>query len=97
MINGINYIKINYIRNLFAPATGSSSPINIINAESYLAYRTAGLMSEFIGENPSRAKDLNGNASLAMDRVVSIGTKGRQNITTRRRPFRSGYKMRTWV
>lgn len=95
--NQINQIKINYIRSLFIPITNAASSINIINSESYLAYRTAGLCSEFIGENKTRADALNSDASLAIDRVVGIGAKGRQLIMTRRRPFRSTWKQRTFI
>lgn len=95
--NQINQIKIVYIRALFTPATSSSSAINVVNAESYLSFRTAGLCSEFVGENKTRADSLNSDASLAMDRVIGIGSKGRQLIMTRRRPFRSCYKQRTFI
>lgn len=85
-------IKMDYIRNLFTPVINDESTINIINAESFLEYRTAALCAQFIGENKTRADDLNGFASLAIDRAIGIGTKGRQVMVTRRLPFRSNYK-----
>lgn len=91
-----NDIKIEYIRSLFTPIVDLNSPINVVNAQSFLEYRTAALCAQFIGENKTRADELNGNAGLSIDRVTGIGTKGRQSITLRRRPFRSSYKRRTY-
>lgn len=85
-------IKMDYIRNLFTPVINDESIINIINAESFLEYRTASLCAFFIGENKTRSDELNGFASLAIDRAIGIGTKGRQVMVTRRLPFRSNYK-----
>lgn len=96
--NQDNEIKMDYIRNLFNEFkdTDGEDPITIINSKTFLEYRTAALLAEFIGENKTRSDDLNGNASLAMDRTVGIGTKGRQAINIRHRPFRSSYKRRTY-
>lgn len=88
-------VSMNYIRNLFAPAEDEDSVINVINAQSFLQYRNAGLCAFFIGENKTRADELNGYASLAIDRATGISSKGRQNIMTRHRPFRSSYKRRS--
>jgi hypothetical protein len=95
--NGDNDIKLDYIRNLFTAVTSSASDIAVVNAASFLEYRTAGLLAEFVELNKIRADNLTGFASLAMDRAVGIGTKGRQVIITRRRPFRSSYKRRSFM
>jgi len=95
--NQDNDVKMNYIKTLFAEITEATDTISIINSQSFLQYRTAGLAARFIGENPTRAQDLDGDASLALDRVTGIGTKGRQSIFTRRRPFRQGWKRNTFV
>lgn len=94
--NQDNDIKMNYIAFLFAQFTSptGNDVISIINSRSFLEYRTAGLIADFMGENKTRADELNSAASLALDRVVGISAKGRQNIMTRRRPFRSGWKRR---
>lgn len=92
--NQDNDIKIDYIRQIFPPVVDATSPINVVNAATFLEYRTGGLCAEFIGENPTRAASLNSDSLLALDRVVGIGTKGRQAIIIRRRAFRSGYKQR---
>lgn len=95
--NRDNDIKIDYIRDLFAPVIDQNSFINIINAQTFLEYRTAGLMAEFIERNKSSADSLNAYSVLAIDRATGISIKGKQTIATRRRPFRAGYKKRGWV
>ncbi len=93
-----NDLKIDYIKYLFIPFTSvtGTDQVNVDNSDSFLSYRTAGLCAEFIGENKTRADDLNAFAGLAMDRVIGIGAKGRQAINTRHRPFRAGYKRRSY-
>lgn len=93
--NQDNDIKMDYIKNLFVPIVASTDAIAIINSSSYLQFRTAALLAEFVAENPTRAQELNSAAALAMDRVIGIGTKGRQSIMTRHRAFRAGYKRRS--
>lgn len=88
-------VKLDYIQEFLAEAADEDSVIGIINAKSYLQYKTAALCSSFIGENPTRSAELNGLAELAKERVLGIGTKGRQDIITRRKPFLASYKMRT--
>jgi len=93
----INDIKIDYTRNLFNKVVDQSSIINVVNGETFLEFRTAGLMAEFIERNLPTANSLNSQALLALDRSTGIGTKGKQKITTRRRPFRSAYKRRGYI
>lgn len=95
--NQDNDIKMDYIKNLFATVTASGDQLNVINAKSFLQYRTAGLCARFVGENPTRATELDNDAGLALDRVVGIGSKGRQAIITRHRPFRASYKRRSYM
>lgn len=92
--NQNNDIKIDYIKQLFTTITDQTSIINIVNAQTFLEFRTAGLIAEFIEHDESSATKYNGYASLAMDRATGITVKGKQTIMTRRRPFRSGYKHR---
>jgi hypothetical protein len=89
-------IKLEYIRELFAPLTASDDEINIINAKTFLQNRTAALMAQYVEENPDRAGTLNANAGMALDTSVGISAKGLQGMVTRRKPFRSGYKVRGW-
>ena len=92
--NAINYVKLDYIRSLFVPFVDEDDEVAVVNCASFLEYRLAGLLAHFMGENPTRANDLNNFAGLALDRSVGIGTKGRQAINTRHRPFRASYKRR---
>lgn len=87
-------VKIDYIRQLFTPVVNAASTINVINAATYLQFRTAALSAKYIGENQGRSDELNVSAMGARDRVTGIGAKGRQGMVTRRRPFRQAYKRR---
>lgn len=87
-------IRIDYIKALIPIELTADSTIGIINARSFLYYKTASLCAQFIGENPTRAQELNVLAVMALDRTLGISTKGRQAITTRRRPFMAAYKSR---
>jgi hypothetical protein len=95
LCNQINDIKIDYIKSIFNTPiviADINVDLGIINVKTYLGYKTASLCSMFIGENETRAAVLNGQAEEALARTIGISTKGRQGITTRRRPFRAGYK-----
>lgn len=87
-------VKFDYIRQLFTPVVDGSSTINVINAATYLEYRTAALCAKYVGHDTTRSDELNISAIAARDRVTGIGAKGRQTMVTRRRPFRSAYKRR---
>lgn len=90
-------IQLKYVRQAVQMAADANSVIGSIGVRSFLAYKTAALCSMFIGENQSRAEILDSEAQKAMERLLGIGNKGRQQIFTRRRPFRAGYKSRGWV
>lgn len=95
--NQINQVKMTYVKNLFTKVTSATDSLPIINAATFLQFRTAAMLAQYIGEDDVRAGNLNGGASLGLDRIVGIGTKGRQAIFIRRRPFRQGYKQRTFM
>jgi len=95
--NQNNDIKMDYTRNLFQPVVNESSGINVVNAATFLEYRTAGLMAEFIERNQPSADKLNAYSQLAIDRAAGIDIKGKQRIMTRRRPFRGSYIRGGWV
>lgn len=88
-------LKLRFVGKQFSTIDNENSFIKINGLRTFLGYRTAALCAEFMGENESRAQSLNTMAQLAVDRMLSISTKGRQNIATRRRPFLAGYKNRT--
>lgn len=90
-------IKIDYIKEIFTPLVDENSAIDVINAATFLEYRTAALCAEFIERNQANANALNTYAVLALDRVTGIGVKGKQTIMTRRRPFRASYKKRGFM
>ena len=87
-------LKIDYIKPIFTKVelANVSIDIPVKNIKSYLGYRTASLCSMYIGENPERAGALNQDAETALARTLGISNKGRQAISTRRRPFRAGWK-----
>lgn len=98
--NQQNDIKIDYIRQMFPDAGATvdeNTQINVINCQTFLEYRTASLCAEFIERNTTSAQALGAYAILALDRATGIGVKGKQNIMTRRRPFRAAYKRRGWM
>jgi len=90
-------VRLDYLAVVMPPLTNTAGTDNItlFNAKSFLAYRTAALCAEFIGENPTRANDLNNFATLALDRFLAINTKGRQATPVRRRPFMAAAKVRS--
>lgn len=90
-------VKLDYVRQPLILAQNENSIIGVINARSYLSFKTASFCARYIGENPTRADSLDGNAGTALDRLLGIGAKGRQATYTRRRPFRSAFKSRGWV
>ena len=98
--NQDNDVKMDYIRQLF-PDAGSTvdetTVINVINAQTFLEYRTAALCAEFIERNRTSSDSLNNFAVLALDRATGVNVKAKQKIATRRRPFRAAYKRRGYV
>lgn len=92
LANGIKYLKLDYIQSLKNNVVDENSMIGITNGESFLHYRTAGLCAWFVDENKERADVLNNDATLAIERATGIAVKGKQNLTTRRRPFRSSFR-----
>lgn len=92
--SGPREIQLKYVRQPIQLASDDTSIIGTIGSRSFLAYKTAALCSMFIGENQTRADILNTEAAQAMERLLGIGNKGRQEIFTRRRPFRASYKAR---
>ena len=87
-------IKIDYIGTLFATLVDENSVINVINAKTFLQYRTGGLLCEFVERNITSANALNAYAEMALDRALGIGIKGKQSMMSRRKPFRGSYKQR---
>lgn len=89
-----NDIKMDYIRSIFPAIVDENTPLSLINGKTFLEYRTAALCARFVGENTTRAQELDGFAVFGSDRATSIANKGKQNIPARRRPFRAGWRRR---
>ena len=87
-------ILLKYVAGALNTATDENTILHILNARSYLSYKTAAFCAFFIGENESRAKVLDDLATDALDRLIGINNKGRQQFMTRHRPFRAAYKAR---
>jgi len=87
-------IEIHYVRSIFTKIASEKNEIPYKKAKTFLIYRNAALCAEFIGENLTRAQELNAFAIIAMDRALGINTKGRQSVVTRRRPFMAGWRAR---
>jgi len=88
-------LRVDYVSSPLPVITDPSNVIGTINAQSYLTYRTAALAANFIGENPTRAQALDGDAGIALDRFLGINTKGKQSEAIRRRPFMQGFRNRS--
>ncbi len=90
-------LKIDYVGSLFPKYVNEHTIIPVINAQGYLAYKTAELMSDMIEHNMERAQSNGGRAIMSLDRISGITIKSKQQIVTRRRPFRSSYKRSGWI
>lgn len=86
-------VRVDYIGLTFAALTGPSSSIAVFNGINFLAFRTAGLCAEFVGENPTRATSLYASAEKALERLENINAKANQEIPARRRPFQATYRI----
>lgn len=89
-----NEIKIEYIGSLFPKYIRADTIIPVQNAQGYLSYKTAELISDMIEHNDARAQSNGARAEMSLDRIQGITIKSKQSIMARRRPFRAGYKSR---
>lgn len=89
-----NEIKIEYIGSLFPKYIRADTILPVQNAQGYLSYKTAELISDMIEHNDARAQSNGGRALMSLDRIQGITIKSKQSIMARRRPFRAGYKSR---
>lgn len=89
-------LQLNYITTGIPVIKEATDNIELINAKSYLIYRTAQFLAEFIPKDGVSAASLNEKKTESLDRFLGINTKGKQAIQTRRRPFLAAYKNRGW-
>ena len=87
-------LRLDYVAETMPKVIDPTDEIPMLLAESFLMYRTAALLSQYVGENDTRGATLRENAQMAFDRFISINVKGRQAIATRRRPFNYGWRYR---
>lgn len=80
-------VKMYYISDTLEIPDDVAARINLFNAKSYLAYRTAALAADYLGENAERADKLNNEADKAMEVLLNTDTKNQQSMPVRRRPF----------
>lgn len=85
-------VKIDYIGDTLSLANAPEGVVNLIQAISFLAYRTGSLAADFIGEDADRAQKLGSNATNALDKLLNVQVKNEQSMPVRRRPFMSQYK-----
>jgi hypothetical protein len=79
-------IKIYYIKRLIN-ITSVSSVVSVNNSQQFMINRVAAMAARYIGENTTRADELDKEAGENLDWVVRIGVKSKQGTRTRRRPF----------
>jgi hypothetical protein len=94
--NAAKEVRLKYISKPIRRVADENGVVGNSSATTYLSYKTAALLAKFVGENESRASVLNEQADQALERIIGISNKGRQQMMTRHRPFRAGYKMRSW-
>jgi hypothetical protein len=88
-------VKIDYVRQPIQLAADETSVIGLIGVRAYLSFKAGAFCAYFIGEDGDRSKTLDDQAETALTRILGRDSKSRQAMTTRRRPFRAGYKGRS--
>lgn len=80
-------IRIRYVKGLSA-LSGPGSFVGITNSKLVLASRTASLGARYIGENPTRADELDSETGRALDRLIVTAIRQNQGLPARRRRTR---------
>ena len=80
-------LRIRYVKSL-SPLAGAGSFVAVANAKSVLAARTAALGARYIGENPTRADELDSETGRALDRLIVTAIRQSQGLPARRRRTR---------
>jgi hypothetical protein len=79
-------IRIRYLKQLSA-LTGDSSILLITNSVTFLAARAAGLVARYVGENNSRADDLDQDAQDRLEALIRLNVRMNQATPTRRQRY----------
>lgn len=80
-------ILVRYLKSL-AKLTAAGDSILIEGAQEFLAARAAAIAALVIGENTTRAEALQEDAGSALELLLSINAKKRQNLPIRRKRYR---------
>ena len=81
-------VRLTYWKSL-NPCTSSSSNLNVTKSLEYLANKTAALCARYIGENETRASSLEFEASQALQTLLNLEIKNRQNLPVRPKSYGS--------
>ena len=76
-----------YYRKAPTAVDGRSSSIGYANAINFLSPRTAALAARFIGNNPKRGDELDIDAGINLEKLISRTVKGTQSNTARRKSY----------
>lgn len=79
-------VQLKYWKTL-AEIVDQNTSITLLNCQEPLAFRTAALCARYIGENPSRAIELELVAKGIEDIVIGIEVKAKQSNPVRRKPY----------
>ncbi len=77
-------VRLKYMQGL-TKITAATSVIEVNNATSWLAARTAAIAAFVLGSNPTRAEGLNGDAGQALEDLLRYLVKRQQGLPVRRR------------
>ena len=80
-------LRVRYYR-LIAQVVGVNSNVELTHALNYLAYHTAALAAEHIGQNRVKAIDLEAQAMVKLAKLLKKEVKQNQARVFRRRPFK---------
>lgn len=79
-------IRVRYYR-LVTEVIGVNTPIELTHAVNYLAYHTAALAAEHIGQNRAKAIDLESQAIIKINKLLKKEVKQTHGRPVRRRRF----------
>jgi hypothetical protein len=80
-------VRVRYYR-LITQILGETTSIELTHSLNYLSYHTAALAAEHIGQNRTKAIDLEGQAIQKLNKLLKKEVKQNQAKPTRRLPFK---------
>ena len=86
-INTAREVRLYYNAGLIIPPS-ASTVIPEDEYKSYLGFRAGAIAAITIGENETRAKFLDHEATIALGALLRTGVKNNQEFVTRRQPYR---------